>query len=204
MEHLDYMYHFDAIMEKLSLAQIDDLGRNEQHCFHVAIDDKQLLLKRHHQMPAHVADLVDVAVSVYVADRLSIPKAGMPRRIHIVLPVRHPEIIDSSRVAACLQKILYWYTSDDWSFEFTLRNKYGRSAELQMCMPLIDNSDQPLEVALWSGGLDSLAGLYDQLLANPSMHYILFGTGTNSFIQSTQQKTANATEKLFPGRTTLV
>ncbi len=55
---------------------------------------------------------------------------------------------------------------------------HGRLTELQMCMPFADPV-QPVKVALWSGGLDSLAGLYNQLLAESTTKYTLFGTGAN-------------------------
>ncbi len=204
MSELDYVYRFDDIMQKQSLLQFANLRKNEQHDVYVKVNDSQLLLKRHHQMPAEIADLVDLAVTVYIADRLSIQENGISRNIHIILPVRHPEILNSSPVVEHLQEILYWYTSDHWSFEFTLRNRYGRPAELQMCMPLIDSSNNPVEVALWSGGLDSLAGLQNRLLANPSMHYLLFGTGANNFVHYTQQRVAEAIGNKFPGCTTLI
>ncbi len=204
MSHQGYIYCFDAITDKPSKVQFTNPYTYNTHSLHIAVNDSQFLFKRHHQMPPEIADLVDIAVAVYVADRLSIPKSGMQRNIHIVLPVRHPEIFGSSQVGEYFKEVLHWYTNDHWSFEFIPRDIYGRQTEIQMCMPLTDNSAQSIEVALWSGGLDALAGLYNRSVVEHSNFYILFGTGANTFIHSIQQKVAKAFNKKFPDRTVLV
>ena len=200
---MDYTYLFDPLTEMPARVRVIDQHVREQYALQVAVDDHQLLLKTHRMMPAEIADLVDVAVMVYVADRLSIRQADMPCCIHSILPVRHPEVLGRSPVVERLQDVLFWYTGDHWSFEFTLRTVHGRSAEVQMCLPITDPV-QPVKVALWSGGLDSLAGLYNQLVAEPITKYTLLGTGANTLIYSIQQRIAEAVGKQFHNRTKLV
>jgi hypothetical protein len=99
---------------------------------------------------------------------------------------------------------LHWFTGDHWSFDFARQTHGGRTAELQTTMPLTDDRSKPLEVALWSGGLDSLAGLCNRLLAEPSGSYLLLGTGSNTILHSTQQQVAVGLREKFPGRVRLV
>jgi hypothetical protein len=168
----------------------------------VVVDDSQLLSLR--RVPEEIADLIDLAVSIYVADRLSIRKTQRSRRIQVVVPVRHPEILGSSQVSDLLSKILYWFTGDHWSFGFTRRASSGRTAELQTTMPIADALSEPSEVALWSGGLDSLAGLFNRLSAEPSDCYVLLGTGSNTILHSTQRQVAVCLRGKFPERIRLI
>lgn len=168
----------------------------------VAIDDYQLL--RQNQVPAEISDLVDLAVAVHVADRISIRQEDFPCQIHIVLPVRHPEIFERPQIAEYLRDNLYWYTGDYWLFEFRHRTAHGRRAELQRCIFPKNSTDEFIEVALWSGGLDSLAGLFTQLLSKSGKSYTLFGTGSNTIIHHTQQQTAQAIREKIFGCTKLI
>jgi hypothetical protein len=206
MEACDYTHVFDDLSDTLRAVTL--FGRstaaNMVSTYKVVIDDRQLLSLR--RVPEEVADLMDLAVAVYIADRLSIRKASRSRRtqIHVVVPVRHPEILGSAHVCGQLGALLHWFTGDHWSFDFTYRTRGGRTAELQMTMPLADDGGEPSEVALWSGGLDSLAGLCCRLSAAPSRRYTLLGTGSNTILQSTQRQVAVRLRGKFPGRIRLI
>jgi 7-cyano-7-deazaguanine synthase in queuosine biosynthesis len=56
------------------------------------------------------------------------------------------------------------------------------------------------EVALWSGGLDALAGVYTRLKSFPERSFPLFGTGSNDNTFARQQKVFRALNPLFPNR----
>jgi hypothetical protein len=73
-----------------------------------------------------------------------------------------------------------------------------------MTMSLADARSELSAVTLWSGGLDSLAGLYNRLSGEPSARYILLGTGSNTILHSTQQQVAVRLRSRFPGRIRLV
>jgi hypothetical protein len=63
-------------------------------------------------------------------------------------------------------------------------------SELQCCLPLDEEERGAMEVALWSSGLDSLAGLANRMVAKTADHYVLFGTGANSQICARQRALA--------------
>jgi len=205
MPQLDYTYIFDDLSDGYTSVQWNHHRAHQpSHTFRVFVDDQQFYWKRQHHLSALLADCVDLAIAVAVADRLSIRRDHRPCHVHVCLPVRHPEIFGCSPTLQHLQDILYWYTHDQWSFDFPPRCKYGRLAERQPFL-FPGPCDPCTEVALWSGGLDSLAGLYYKLKNEASStRYVLFGTGANTYIHSKQYEAAEAIGSLFPGRTTLV
>jgi hypothetical protein len=129
MNKLDYTYIFEDISSISRCVKVVDHRIGEPFTIEVAVKDYQLL--HQNQVPAKIADLVDLAVTVHIADRMAIRQEDMPCQIHVVLPMRHPEIFDRLPVVECLQDILYWYTGDYWWFEFIHRTTCGRPVELQ-------------------------------------------------------------------------
>jgi len=204
MSGWDYLYEFDALVDDFSQVRLTNFHRNLPHDFYVSVNDEELHCRSRAEMPGAVADLIDLGVAIHIADRFSPRRLDHPRRIHVVLPVRYPEILNNDRVTESLLKTLSWYTCDHWSFEFKPRSAYGRLAERQLRMPLLHDTDQSVEVALWSGGLDSLAGLYNRLHDNLLAHHVLFGTGMNTMIHHTQKTLAAHVHDLFPHRITLI
>ena len=206
MALFDYTCSFDDLSDTPNTVKLlgGNIVANAVSTCKVTIDDSQLLSLR--QVPGEVADLIDLAVAVYVADRLSIRQAPRSHRtqIHVVVPVRRPEILRSSQVSDQLNNILYWFTGEHWSFDFTHRTYGGRTAEQQMPLALADALSEPSEVALWSGGLDALAGLCSRLSAEPSGRYTLLGTGSNTLLHSVQQQVAVRLKNKFPNRIRLV
>lgn len=66
-----------------------------------------------------------------------------------------------------------------------------------MRLPLAQQEqNKPVEVALWSGGLDSLAGLLNRTATDSiGSRYVLFGTGGNSYIHSVQRRVFNSVKQ---------
>lgn len=122
----------------------------------------------------------------------------------IELPIRNFDIFIRSDVCDLLNKTLAWYTNDCWHFEFSKRDVLGRNVEVQPRLPLGNPSPENIETALWSGGLDSLSGLYTRLLTDPEAHYFLIGTGSNSYVHKQQRQIADAINSSFLGRTSLI
>jgi 7-cyano-7-deazaguanine synthase in queuosine biosynthesis len=146
-------------------------------------------------LPTQLADLIDVALSVYIADRLARRRQlrtgryhfHWSRKIHVRLPLRNPELWQSRLLETTLKQVLGFFTDDEWSFEFVRRPNY-RVTEIQphlFQMPL----REPITVALFSGGLDSLAGLTRDLNAHDGT-FILFCAGTNRRTMHLQQRIA--------------
>jgi 7-cyano-7-deazaguanine synthase in queuosine biosynthesis len=206
MHALDYTWDFDYIGEQLKKGRmrLTDHATNKTYTLQVAVDDGQLSLIDYRSIPPLLADLIDIAAAVHMADRLSKGDGDMPRRMLLRLPIRVPEIRDRPSIHQKLQEILYWFTEDYWSFEFTPYCKLGRSAEINLRLPSFQESPCPSRVVLWSGGLDSFAGVYQLLLKDENTHCTLFGTGSSHIISSTQRHTAAAIETFFPQRTKLV
>src|SRR5436305_5186041 len=206
MHNLDYTYSFDYIGERLKKGYIrlTDHATNKTYTLQVAVDDSQLPLLNYRSTPPLLADLIDIAAAVHMADRLSKSHGDMPRRILLRLPIRVSEIRDRPSIRKKLQEILYWFTEDHWSFEFIPYSKLGRPAEINARLPFFQETPRPTRVVLWSGGLDSFAGVYQLLLKDENTHCTLFGTGSSRIISSTQRDTAAAIEMFFPRRTKLV
>lgn len=153
-----------GVVERTSPA----IERGQVHRISYRLDDLPLMASLGRPIPARVADLIDVSVAIYLADRLALRKMAsdsrLPadrwhRRIHVIVPVRHPDWWQRPEVIVCLQKLLSFLTDDLWSFEFVSRSSGLRQAETQA--RFLRPPDGEVAVALHSGGLDSLFGLAD-------------------------------------------
>jgi hypothetical protein len=199
MSAQEYTYTFADVRDELAPVYIANSRTPDVTEIRAAIHDQQLASLSCSPMPAPVADIVDMALAVYVADRFSSFCDGDRTRIHVTLPVRHPELLNTANIAYELHHLLYLYTGDEWSFHFRERCAMARVSEQQAALVSIVGSGEPVEVALWSGGLDAMAGLYSrrrQLSAARS--YTLLGTGGNSIIHDIQRQTIQAARESFP------
>lgn len=204
MHQPDYRFVFADMMDRRTPVQIIRSADGQKRIAQIGIDLAQLVQRAQQPLPPHVADLIDLALAVYVADRLTIRRADMAATITVSLPIRHEEVLDTSATTQLLRDILYWFTGDRWEFEFVRRKQPGRSAETQMNLPLHVSMSGEVEVSLWSGGLDSLAGLYTRLIDEPDLPHVLFGTGSNVTMHGAQQRAAAALNALVPERAVLV
>jgi len=204
MNSFTYSYRFSDINDSSRYFAVDNYRDSESYQACIAVDDREFL-KTGRTIPANAADIVDFAVAVAAADRLSISKDDTRNSIHVVLPVRNPEAFSNSRTSKLISDILYWYTGDYWYFSFTKHSGLRRSSESQECLPF-DLAHTPREVALWSGGLDALAGLYNRLNQFPETHFTLLGTGSSNIVHNNQKETIVAVERVatFLGRTKLI
>lgn len=205
MEQLNYTYIFGDIDNTPRNVTVIEHHKNESHQFQVSVNDSNFLSTVNAQLSSELADVVDLAVAVSITDRSSFRKENTRTRIHIVLPVRHPEMFARPEIEEWLYKTLCWFTNDYWSFEFKHRVAPDRLTVSQLRMPLADDGvERPVEVALWSGGLDSLAGLCNRLIAKPSGNFTIFGTGGNEQVFSIQRKVAERVNTKLPNRIKLV
>jgi 7-cyano-7-deazaguanine synthase in queuosine biosynthesis len=107
-------------------------------------------------------DLVRVAAAIHSVDRLSrrIPRdaKGLERDLHwqrtiqVKIAVEDPERWDAA--ADHLARVLAFMTDDAWKITFSKCSNHARS------QPLFSEDCQDAEVALFSGGLDSIVGTY--------------------------------------------
>jgi hypothetical protein len=148
------------------------------------------------------ADLIWLATAVYVADRCS-PRfpygncgpAYWRRRIHLKIAVSDTARWDGSALSLC--HALEFLTEDDWSFEFVLRGE-GFEAEHQQRFERMQ-CPEITGTALFSGGLDSLAGALQWLSRGEGAGLFVSGQ-TNSRIAVGQQAQIDQLRKGFPKR----
>ena len=111
-------------------------------------------------LPPRLVDLMRVAMAIYAVDRLVRRRANESRSWRRDLSVRvevlDPDFWGSPEIHDRLQEAVEFVSGDFWDFEFTR----GRSS-YEGTSPLLTRafaSESPL-VCLYSGGLDSAAGL---------------------------------------------
>jgi len=141
------------------------------------------------RLPQAAADLVDVAAAVHIADRLcrrdgrTIEKWS--RHIAIEIPVRDPERWNHPTLYTALHDLLAYLTEDEWSLTFVQRVAQPRVAE--MSEPLFSEDVPPTVVALFSGGLDSLAGASRELIERRDGHVVLLSIDANDRLGKVQR-----------------
>ena len=113
-------------------------------------------------LPANLADPLDIVMAVYAADRRSRRdfkrlKSGQ-RSIRVRVGVRNPGLWATRELAHKFGELLYWLSEDEWSLEFARRQTAPSSAESDRFLFQLP-PEPPTTVSLFSGGLDSLAGL---------------------------------------------
>ena len=141
-------------------------------------------------LPASAADLLDLALAIYAADRSS-PRdfkrrnTGQ-RRIDVRVGLRNPDRWTTPEMAASLQEFLYWLSEDEWSFRLDKRQT-GREFEESEAFLFSTPPELPVSVSLFSGGLDSLAGLACQTTRDPSGSRILVSGYTHGRLRSRQR-----------------
>jgi len=161
------------------------------------LNDDHFLNRRSPYISPIMADLLDIAVAVFTADRFSTRfRSHTHRELSIEISLRCPEIFGKQTVISLLNEILHYYSHDVWQFQFHSRQLQGRISEIQGRFGIRSDS---AEVALWSGGLDSLAGLCTRINMNVSPTYTLIGTGINHTMQGVQKRTASEVKRLFSG-----
>ena len=143
------------------------------HHLRVRLDDTALAARSAPHVRPFVADVLDLALAIHTADRVTPHSLDGPvRHLRISLPVREPSRLHS--VQALLEELLWFTTGSEWRFSFSRRNAPSRASETPT-LPLVQAE---VEIALWSGGLDALAGLDTQSRARPGQ-FLLLRTGGN-------------------------
>ena len=193
----DYSLDFQPVLNSNGSVQFFDHSQNKKLTIGINVNDIEFKYRVKAEFPPIVADLIDIAVAIYTSDRLA-PQSltEKQRRFHVMLPVRHPELLNAESFLTKLDDLLKWTTDSEWVFDFQKRIAPERLVEHQS-LPL---APQGCEVTLWSGGLDALAGLYTRLLMYPEKRFILFGTGSNNSVYARQKRVYEEIQSIFPGR----
>ena len=190
MNEPHFTFEFEGISDNLQQGRlwITDHLEDRKAVIRVSVDDKDFLHLRGLQLNSRIADLIDLAIAISQADRWSKRHKDFPCQIYVRLPVRNIELLNDPELHRLLTETLYWFTGDIWSFEFFELEEKRRFAELQQ--PLWESSNQGVraEVALWSGGLDAMAGLCNRINQQTSNRYLLFGAGGNAPMRGVQKQ----------------
>lgn len=166
------------------------------------IDDREIAGRFGENLDPLLADWIDVAFSVYLADRFALRRgqaetrreAPWGRILRLRVPVRKPETWDRPEVMDALCGLLYYFTEDDWRFEFVNRRRPGRPAETQPFL-FANPPPTPVRVALYSGGLDSFAGTIQQMMSFPKHSFVLVSGASHNRQRLGQRRQVAAIEE---------
>jgi hypothetical protein len=158
---------------------------------HALLDGCSVTRRLERGLPAVAADLIEIAAAIYAIDRLVRRPGGQEtarsgntwaRDLWVQMPVREPQLwsVHSNR----LTDLLAWLTDDSWSLEFIqLAEGTGPLDEPQGS--LFDTVPDRLAPVLFSGGLDSAAGLASHLADGDA---VAVSVDTNNWMQHVQQR----------------
>jgi len=172
-------YQFEAFGNDYTTVIQANHDSKSEKCFKVAVYDHQLLTKSGRQVPSLLADLIDISTAVLIADRFT-PRLQHQGIINIELRLRNSQIFDCEDVIRTLGSALYHYTNDQWNFRFLPNDSNGRIAEQQQRFFARSENEALVDVALFSGGVDALAGLAHRLHENPDTFFSLVSIGTGN------------------------
>ena len=173
---LSYSYDFSTP----KIVKCEDTNHFE---FNFYVRDEEILGLFGSEIDSLHLDWIDLAIAVYTADRLSLREMekyrnNWKRNLKLKIAVRNLETWLSQDVQNELKNVLNFYTDDDWIFEFVELEFDERIKAVNNKLPL-----PPVKkprVALFSGGLDSFAGLAQQLYDDDESSFILVSGRTNS------------------------
>ncbi|PZW22863.1 hypothetical protein EI42_05314 [Thermosporothrix hazakensis] len=151
---------------------------NRAQSTHYYLDDSHLGKQSTYLLPHLIADLLDIAATIACADYcnsrphnhggLYMPLKAWRREFDLTIGVREPDLWNDKAVKNTLEELLQWMTDDSWSFHFrkVLRQRRMNDQKVgAVQLPLFSRPE--MVVALYSGGLDSLAGVVSILHSYP-------------------------------------
>jgi hypothetical protein len=145
-------------------------------------------------LPDELSDLISVAMAVYVADRLCPrdPLKGDRHELHwtrdfeLCLGLRCPERWTDRKIIDLLGDLLWFLTEDRWTFRLfgtSEQSAYTVKQGFLFSTPL----SSPVMVSLFSGGLDSFAGLCRDIRERPGDTFITMAGYTNDPLGAIQR-----------------
>lgn len=158
-------------------------------------------------LPPRILDLLEIAAYVFAADRAANrgPKEAVefhawPRAMYFVIRVRDADFWNQARVREKLSAALLFMTGDKtYMFDFLPGHETPPTS-------LFDSEEfaiAPQElsaVALFSGGLDSLAGVLARLESTNEVIYLISHRSGQPSTKRTQQKLVDVLTTTYPGR----
>jgi len=158
--------------------------------YEALLDGSAVIRRFARELPAVAADLMEIATTVYVVDQL-VARPGKQelntgsswgRDLRVEIPVREPQAWNGH--ADRLAELLAWLTDDSWDLEFTQLGDGTGPLDAPQGF-LFDTVPDRAAPVLFSGGLDSAAGLADLLT---SADAVAVSVDTNNWMQHVQQR----------------
>jgi hypothetical protein len=185
--HRERAYSFDFTGETAVQWSETDIAAEAQSNGFI-LRDQSIANRLNQSLPAMYADLIDLAASVHFADRKALrgpANHGYARNLRLVVPVRCLDQWLSAPFRDALFSILTFMTQDRWQIEFRQKMSPGRNSETQENLAICD-TDIPCEVGLYSGGLDSFAGMASALSQRQAARFLCVSV-TGNFRQRQRQ-----------------
>ena len=174
---------------------------------HYGLDDAEISGQLGAVLPAHLADLIDIAVATYMSDRLAVRGADASdwhRSVQVTIPVRRIDLWNSPEMQDALAGVLEFLTEDEWRLRFCQRpSQFPRVAETQRHL-FGDQFAGPVRVSLFSGGLDSFAGTAAAIASEPQSHFVCVSGVTNQRQGERQRQQIRCLKRLQPASLTHV
>lgn len=157
-------------------------------------------------VPDLLLDLLEIAAYVYCADqrvgrgsdRLKDFGSMWRRQLHFSIPVRRFKVWQNPDVVDALSSTLGFLSDDSYEFEF-LEAKLPSLPRDAYFHDLIDASMEHDEIALFSGGIDSLAGAIDDIILRQKT-VTLVGHHSSTKVRSIQSKLVEELKRRGYGR----
>ncbi|MBL8190840.1 MAG: 7-cyano-7-deazaguanine synthase [Acidobacteria bacterium] len=180
----EYEFDFSRGDQVLAQSQVSEIAASLGRYF---VADLRIARAFYRGLEPLFADWIDVALFIYLADRLSPRRRRTSRHfslqwgrcLQLKIPVHHPEVWSRPEIYESLRRLLYFFTEDDWHIEFIQNHKIPRPSESQKSLLPIWKPN-PVRVALYSGGLDSFAGTAQQITELPEHQFVLVSGVTNT------------------------
>lgn len=139
-------------------------------------------------------DLLNITNILLYIDRFTRRGKNPKLSIHLKFPVRDLFFWQQQNIKEELSDLVYYFTELNWKIEFyqDINENIFPNQKLEFL------SNDELEICLWSGGLDALAGLINRIHEFPYKKFILASFEANSRKKNIQKEICNELKKIHP------
>ena len=136
-------------------------------------------------------DLLYIAAGIYAVDRLTrrttlAQSERICRNFDLTIAVRDLQFWQQETVTKQIEELVRFLTDEDWTLAFRAAGSQDGENRHQHPLPL-PSTYQPTRAALYSGGLDSAAGLANQLISGIE-DYVLVTVGHQSLVRKKSER----------------
>lgn len=169
------------------------------------MDDHELVRMPGKRPSDRLADLLELAVAVYLADRRALRSRDQEaystywkRSIRLEVPVRDVDFWRSQDISTALHEAVRGFTEDQWRIDFRAAPPREGATSIQQRLFHISEGVSAAP-ALFSGGLDSLAGVLASIDATPRSNLLLVSMQSSSRLTAIQHQLVANLQSLCQG-----